>query len=253
MKRYQILYILLFATLFSSCKENEFRYRDISPRLRLVSEVVTTSGTFNTTTARYDTVHFSFRRLDNDATEAIVRFEAHLVGEAFTTDRTFKLEVVPEGTNAPAGSYEIEPLILPTNAYYATVSVKVKRSIPGLDIADYTKGLTARIKFRVAPNENFLPYGDNNEFTLSWCDYFNRPTSWNATINTHVGQFSQSLYKFYMEVVGETEFTRYNSSNTAARALRSYLQRMLQEYNDLADAEGRPRWKADDGVTDLII
>ena len=252
---YSYLLLALLAATFTACEEYDFRYQDISSRLRLTSEeVITTNAAGVTTTTRADSVFFSFRLLSNETTEVIARFEAHLIGIALPEERVFKLEVVEEGTNVPASVYElVGSLVVPANAYYGTVSVKIQRTVPGLDLTDPAKPIVARVKFRVVANENFLPHGEDIEFTVMWCDYLGKPESWTSYINTYVGQFSQSLYRFFMEVTGETELTRYNNSLSSAQTLRDVLRRELAAYNAKADADGRPHWKADDGKTDLVI
>ena len=234
---------------FSACQKNDFQYRDISSRLRLTSqEVLMVMGV--TLSMRHDSVRFSFRTLDSDVSETVVRFEAHLVGKTAPVDRPFLLEVLQEGTNAPASTYELEPLIFPANASYATVSLKVRKNVPGFDLSDWENGVAARVKFRIAPNEHFLPHGDmNSGFTVSWCDYLTKPASWTLVVDNRFGQFNQSFYQFFIRATGETEFTKFS---TSLPWLETFLRRALAEYNAQADAEGRPHWKADDG-SDLVI
>ena len=241
--------------VLTACQENDFQYRDISARLRLTSEEIVTTNFFTgaVTRSRADSLRFTFRSVADDITEAIVRFEALLVGETVPVNRSFKLEVVEEASNAPVGSYELLPLEFPADSILAKVSIRIKREVPGFNLTDAANLVAVRVKFRVVPNENFLPHGDENSgFTVSWCDYLVQPESWTAAVNNNssgLGPFTQSLYSFFIYVTGETELTRYL---TSLRQLRLLLQRELVEYNAKADAEGRPHWKADNG-TDLVI
>ena len=247
-------FLALIVVMFTACDENDFSYQDTSSRLRLTSEKVMT--THLTTGApietRSDSVLFSLRMLSAEATEGIVRFEAILIGSPEPRDRTFKLEVVEEGTNVPSSVYElVEPLIMPANADYSTVSVKVKRTVPGLNLTD--PAIKACVRFRVAPNENFLTHEDNTAFTVMWNDCLAKPASWTSSIDMYLGQFNQSLYRFYIEVTGETELTKFGAALVSALTLRTILREKLADYNAQADLDGRPHWKADDGVTDLVI
>ena len=245
------LFILLFVMPFEACQKNDYPYCDTSSRLRLLSEEVLMVMAV-TSRIRRDSVRFSFRTIDTDASEAIVRFEAHLVGKTAPVDRPFLLEVVEEKTNVPASVYALEPLILPANASYATISMKVQKSVPGLDLSDWENNVAARVAFRLAPNEHFLPHEDRISgfiFTVSWCDYLTKPASWTYLVDNRFGQFNQSFYQFFIRATGETEFTKFS---TSLPWLETFLRRALAEYNAQADAEGRPHWRADNG-TDLVI
>ena len=241
---YKWLFLLFLALPFAACQSNDYLYQDISARLRLRSEPV--PGRSNL----YDTLRFSFLMLDAEITEHIVYFDAHLVGDAAPNDRVFRLEVVEEYTNVPSSAYELGTLVLPAGGFVTSVPVKLKRNVSGMNIADWENNVVARVKFRVVANENFLPHGAENEFTVSWCDYLTKPASWNSSTNIRFGQFSQSRYRFYIYITGNTEITPNDS--VGIQLLVAALRLALKEYNDLADVEGRPHWKEDDG-SDLVI
>ena len=249
MKRsaYHTILLAFAGACFLACENKDYLYRDVSSRISLSSERIRYGNSIIVT----DSLRFSFMLLDPEETEETVYFVAHLSGQAAAADREFRLEVVAEQTNVSPSDYTLGATVLPAGKFEVLIPVHVKRNVPGLDLTNWQDNVTARLHLRFVPNENFLAAAQTTqrflEFTVIWCDFLTKPESWSYWIEQAIGPFSQARYKFFVDFTGETEFTRYDANSTTRSALQAALRKALQEYNDLADAEGRPRYKNDDG------
>jgi hypothetical protein len=250
---FRIFLCTLAGAAFASCENGEYLYRDTSSRIWLSSEPHSQGNV----TSIADSLRFSFMLLDSDATESTVYFVAHLTGQAADVDREFKLEVVADSSNVSAGDYSIGATVMPAGKFEALVPVTVKRRVAGLDLTDAAGNVTARLVLRVVANENFLTGTDDGFgtatamnslcFNVIWCDFLTKPFSYSSFITSAIGPFSQARYKFFIDFTGKTEFTEYDLNSTTRSALQAALRQALAEYNNLADTEGRPHYKDDDG------
>jgi hypothetical protein len=70
-----------------------------------------------------------------------------------------------------------------------------------------------------------------------------------------VGNFSQAKYRFIIDVLGVTEFTRYQGNINILLAVQATLKSALKEYNENPANAGRPEgWPyLDDNGTPLTF
>lgn len=240
MKRLSIISSLTFAALLSlttACENDDFLYQDID-KVWLAGE--------DSENATADSTFFSFRAYSFQTTDTTLHVVVKLTGHAADHDRRFSLVPVDTLTNVDASAYELGATVLPAGAYEASVPVKVKRTVSGLDLTKQNAVLT----LHVVPTDD-LGSGveDAQDYKIVWCDYLVQPSSW-SSISYYIGPFSQARYKFIIDFTGYTDFSMFANNYNLIFWLQGDLNRLLDEYNNnpanASRVEGWP-YANDDG------
>ena len=243
---YSIVLVLGVVSLMA-CENEGYHYQDTLARINLYEKII---GSYNAIFQVDSLPLFSFGRYNDEVTEDTVYFTAWITGRATRENREFVLEAVTELTTVSASDYKIGTTVIPAGEFSAKVPIILQRKVTGIDLTDVENGAKAHLTLRHVPNTHFLS-GALTEFNITWCDYLTKPASWSVMITAQIGPFSKARYRFYIDFTGEMEFTKYGVLPNA-QALLFALRKALEEYNALADLEGRPHYKDDDG-TDLTF
>ncbi|MGN6420684.1 MAG: DUF4843 domain-containing protein [Pseudobacter sp.] len=237
-----IICTALTAYLLPGCKKREFLYQDISSRIWLGARLNT-----NNPNAYSDSAITTFMLKPAAAETDTLYLVANLTGKPAATDMPFVLEVVKDSTNVAPADYTMGATIMPANSYEARIPVIVKKNVPGLDL----KKQRAKLVFRFVPNEHFLNGQPGRDmFRITWFDFLAKPGSW-AAVESAIGPFSQARYRFIIDVLGVTEFTRYQGNFNLLLAVQAALRKALKDYNDDPANAGRPEgwpYLNDDGT-----
>jgi len=247
MKKWIIICTMLAGWLLPGCEKKEYLYQDISSRIWLGRKDVLPSGASSIS----DSAVSSFKLKPATVQLDTVYIVANLTGQVAPADRTFVLEVIKDSTNVSAADYTLGPVVMPANSFTAQIPVIVKKTVQGLDLTKQR----AKLVFRFVPNGQFLNGEPNRDmFRIIWFNFLAKPASWNV-IEGFVGPFSQARYKFIIDVLGVTEFTRYVGNGNVLLGIQSILRKALKDYNENPANAGRPEgWPyLDDNGTPLTF
>ncbi|WEK33809.1 MAG: DUF4843 domain-containing protein [Candidatus Pseudobacter hemicellulosilyticus] len=242
MKQQYLFYILAVVLLLAGCENDEYLYRDVSARIWLGRR-----DTIGSLIATRDSSVVSFLALPSGQTKDTLYVTANVTGQRAPVDRPFVLKVVPELTNVSTGDYELGQPVIPANSFIAQVPVIVHKQVPGLDLSKEW----AKLVLRFVPNENFqYATAGTDTFRIIWSDFLTQPDGWTA-VQSFLGVYSQSKYKFILEFYGPVDFERYRGNTNLGLGLQSALKKLLRDYNadpaNAGRAEGWP-WLNDDGT-----
>lgn len=242
MRIFIIVFVLLTAYLLPGCKKEEYLYQDVSSRIWLGARLNATNPNAYT-----DSAISTFMLKPATAELDTLYLVANLTGKPAATDLPFAVEVVKDSTNVTSADYTIGETIMPANSFEARIPVIVKKNVPGLDL----KKQRAKLVFRFVPNEHFLNAQPGRDlFRITWFDFLARPASWSA-IESVAGTFTQAKYRFIMEVLGVSEFSRFQNNFNLLLAVQASLRKALKDYNENPANAGRPEgwpYLNDDGT-----
>lgn len=234
-----ILYAIIGLGLYSAagCSNDPYLYK--AP----VDAIWLSGDASQNATSQY--VEYSFKSDGNDGDYYILNLVVNVVGNASDKDRRFNIDIVEEETNVSSSCFELGETVVPAGAISVKIPVKVKHYISDVDL---TKEF-AKLTFCVKSTED-LAAGivERNKYTLKWCDYFLKPSSWSRTIDYYIGPFTQARYKFIMDFTGVTTF--HDDDYNWVLGFQSQLTNLLNKYNeDPANADRPEGWpyKNDDG------
>ena len=237
-----IIIVIVVSQVVPGCKKQEYLYQDISSRIWLGARTsATNAGAFS------DSAISTFMLKPATAETDTLYVSANLTGKPAARDLPFVLEVVKDSTNVSPNDYTMGATIMPANSFEARIPVIVKKNVPGLDL----KTQRAKLVLRFVPNEYFLNGQPGlDTFRVVWFNFLARPNSW-SVIESMVGPFSQAKYRFIMDVLGVTEFTRYQGNFNLLLAVQATLRKSLKDYNEDPANAGRPEgwpYLDDDGT-----
>jgi hypothetical protein len=246
MRKLIILFALLAGCTLPGCEKKEYLYQDVSSRIWLGRREAV-----GTITVLSDSSVSSFVLKPITALLDTLYITANLTGKPAPTDRPFVLEVIKDSSNVNPADYTVGPTVLPANAFSAQVAIIVKKNVQGLNLLKER----AKLVFRFVPNEHFLNGEPNRDmFRVIWYNFLAQPASW-FIIQPMVGAFSQAKYRFIIDVLGVTEFTRYQGNTNVLLGIQSILRKALKDYNENPANAGRPEgWPyLDDNGQPLVI
>lgn len=234
-----ILYALIVVGIYSAtgCSNDPYLYKAPSGSIWLSGDAAQN--------ATAESVVYSFMTDDNKGEDHILYLVVNLTGKVSDTDRSFNLGVVEEETNVSSSCYELGETVLPAGAQSVKVPVKVKRHISDVDLTKEFAKLTFCVKSSDDLTEGIV---ERNKYTLKWCDYFLKPSSWSRMIDYYIGPFTQARYKFIMDFTGVTTFN--DDDDNWVLGLQAQLTHLLNKYNDDPANADRPEgwpYKNDDG------
>jgi hypothetical protein len=219
--------ILLMGT---GCENDGFYYRD-EPRARLEGPYEWAVGT--------DSLEFSFVTTPLSVTTKEMLVTLYIMGEATTTDRMARLEVVAGKTTATAAHYDCPTQVtIPAGSIKAEFPIILKRT------ADLQEK-TVRLYVQVAASESFnIGVSEQNHLLLKWNDVLSRPKNW-SDLEEFFGAFSLEKFRFILSVTGVAEFDTTKMSWSELNNNRIKVKTALDEYhathpgNPLKDENGQ--------------
>ncbi|OFY40721.1 MAG: hypothetical protein A2X18_11735 [Bacteroidetes bacterium GWF2_40_14] len=194
MKKIIYLFIPAVIAILFACENEKNTFSDV-PTIYLSGDPAQNAKT--------DSVIFSFKLLGSSVTDYDINLIVNIAGIVSDKDRKFELEIVPEKTNVTAENYTLGELVVPAKSFKAIIPVNLKRSIPGINLLV----TNARLTLKVKSNENFsIGAIEYATYTIAWCDYLVKPSTWSNVINYYIGPFTQSRFKFIIDYTGLTSF-----------------------------------------------
>lgn len=193
MKKHFFYLPFLLLVVFSSCKKDEIMLYEGETYIQF-------SKSYN------DSSLFSFLALPNDD-QAQVPVVLELIGKPEKVDRTYKLSVIKDLTNAPEANYSFpETFTLKANRTIDTAWITVKKT-PGIAVAP------VKLVYKIDQTSDFKV--GQTEYAVSILYISNiiaRPDWWNGTVEGRfLGAYSDKKYTLFIEVTGRSDI---NSANT---------------------------------------
>lgn len=208
MKRISCL-LLSITVFFTSCKENDLLFFDEQDNALQLwfgsSSSIQDSITYN----------YAYSLTDRDS----VLFNVRLMGYPTNQDIPFELEAV-EGDLLTV-KYHLPKYVLKAGQ----TEIKVPIYFDKLANEDSFKDKAGRIVFRLKSN-NLVMEGSQemSKLTISLRNSIAKPDNWDEAplyyraLSYYFGSYSDTKYRFVMQVMGLTYFTIYVSSNSITEA-----------------------------------
>lgn len=148
------------------------------------------------TSKHIDSLEYSFALEDNSVTSYTFRIPVNTIGLTSTMDRSYKVEVVKESSNATDEDWDATSIASPVihaGKLIDTLYIKVNRQ-------KILKEQARQITFRILPNENFQ-LGDNASLTakISFSDILIAP-SWWAGWEKYFGPYYREKFIKWQEI-----------------------------------------------------
>lgn len=157
-----------------------------------------------------DSLAFSFGTINSAIQDTTIRIVVRAVGKTSGQDRTFKLIVNQQLSNALAGEYQLPTsFVIPANSTGTTLQLKIKKS-------DRLKTAVARLVLEVEANDQFIPAPrlelkdmpvSGPKFTLSWTSLLTKPAAWDsfppgAAFIYVFGEYSRIKHQLIIDATG---------------------------------------------------
>ena len=196
-----LLIIIVFAAAIG-CKKSELTKYELADMVYIYKEA------YN---PKKDSAVCSFAIKANSLMVDTVKVSVRIMGTAKNYDREVKLEAVDTATTAVAGvHYKFLPYVIKAGAYNADLPIVINRT-PDMK----TQGFTLTVK--VAESKDFKPGVPNSavagnfagaslRYFIRMNDFLTKPSNWDSQLNTYFGAYSQTKFKFIIDVTGITEF-----------------------------------------------
>lgn len=148
------------------------------------------------TTKHVDSLEYSFALEDHNVTEYTFLIPVNTIGLASDSDRTFRIEVVKDSSNAAPEDWDASVIANPVihaGRLSDTLYIKVNRT-------EILKEQARHITFQLLPNENFK-LGDNVSLSarISFSDIMIPPTWW-PTWKRYFGEFYREVFIKWQEI-----------------------------------------------------
>lgn len=191
MKKIDLLYIISFFSLLTSCSETEIeRY---SGKNYIYFEK-----------SSKDSTVFSFA-YDPNLSEGDISLKMKIISRLENTDRTYAVKFLADESTAKEG----KDFIWQNN----TTIVKANDSISYLNIkaikTPELKGKTVKAVFEIVPTDDFIPgIEDNRKANVIISNKLTKPIWWNGWHDTSgLGLYSDKKYQLFIEVTGQHDLT----------------------------------------------
>ncbi|MGN0068879.1 MAG: DUF4843 domain-containing protein [Prevotella sp.] len=167
--------------------------------------------------------------------EKTINLSASISGTAQDRVRTFRVEVVPEETTAPAESYEIGEGIVEPGKFQGTLPVKLRKSEAlNTEIYDLAVKLVPTADF---PEVRLL----QTVYVISFTAKIIKPTNWDTWLKDFFGEYSTRWWTMIMEWTGLSSLP-YDPTNADREtwwmgyydilAYKRLVVKKLAEYNE---------------------
>ncbi|UYQ92510.1 DUF4843 domain-containing protein [Chitinophaga horti] len=195
-----ILSILLGSALLTACgKEERLMYQE-DPRIYFTKFIVNP-----------DSIVYSFAVGADNVQHDTAWLTFRIMGSAADRDRVIAIKALDSSTAIAGYHYEIKELVMPAKAFETRVPVILYRR-PGL------KDSTLHVVFEIDSSADFLPgYSDipnaaankldRLHYKLTVTDQLLKPGNWDNSLASNFGTFSQTKFRFMIQVTGRTNWT----------------------------------------------
>ncbi|MFB6454643.1 DUF4843 domain-containing protein [Chitinophaga sp. Hz27] len=199
-----LLYITFLGLLvsFAACKKSELQTYTDTPRIYFYRQM----GGIN-----FDSITYSFAVRPDSLIQDTVWVPMRIMGLSTTQDRTAKIDVMADSTNALApDDYELLPTKVAANSYTTKLGIVVHRS-------SNVKKNEVRIKLAVGTNTDFAPGVANSYpggstgggtafFLVKINNKVTKPANWDNLLVYFFGTYSDVKYRFVIQVTGVYDF-----------------------------------------------
>ncbi len=227
----KLIYAFMLPALLwtASCSENETKTFDDKASLWLSGDPAQR--------ATADSVLFSFSNVGQGFDTYDVNLAVNVTGYASDKDRTFNLEVVADKTNVTSADYSIGELVVPAGSTKAFIPITVHRNMsdPAWDLNDQNLP-AARLTVQLLPSDDFqVGASERKQYTITWHDRLTKPSLWDGTVRSYLGEWTYSRHTFLIEIVGIGDFNTfiepYRGKTSLLYGLQARCIRLLNEYN----------------------
>ena len=227
----KLIYALMSLALLwtASCNKNETMTFDDKPSLWLSGDTALKPTA--------DSMVFSFSNVNPETMTYDVRLGVNVTGYASDEDRTFNLEVVADKTNVTSADYSIGELVVPAGSTKAYIPITVHRNMsdPDWDLSDVEQA-AARLTVQLLPSDDFqVGANERKQYTITWHDRLTKPSLWDGTVRSYLGEWTYYRHSFLIEVVGIGDFDTfiqpYRGKTSLLYGLQARCIRLLNEYN----------------------
>ena len=176
-------------------------------------------------------VRFSFKTTPGKD-ERTIRLAVETVSR--TPDETlgYKLEIDPEKTTAPAGSYDLDPNpVIPAGSFSGETYVRVRKT----DIMD-EKEVDIAVRIVEGPTSNSLRI-------IRVSNIISQPDWWNDDFAAaFLGDYSDAKYEEFIKATGVSDLSDMDNSEISAlcRQFVYYLRELRDNGNEVLEKDGRP-------------
>ena len=178
-------------------------------------------------------VRFSFKTTPGKD-ERTIRLAVETVSR--TPDETlgYKLEIDPEKTTAPAGSYDLDPNpVIPAGSFSGETYVRVRKT----DIMD-------EIAVRIVEGGAYRPGPTSNSLRIiRVSNIISQPDWWNDDFAAaFLGDYSDEKYEEFIKATGVSDLSDMDNSEISAlcRQFVYYLRELRDNGNEVLEKDGRP-------------
>ncbi len=194
------LAILNTALFLASCSKDIMEYQN-DPRVYFYERANDLNNT------RITSKSFSFLPLASDILRDTFKIKVKTMGVPADYDRVVRGKTVADSTTAVEGeNYDFIDGIVKAGDTEGYLYVLLYRT------ADI-KNKTVDLKMRIAETRDFKPgVEEDTVFFLRWSDNLVKPSNWDAGPNYFFGTYSNTKYRFIIDVLGITEFNLQTST-----------------------------------------
>ena len=157
-----------------------------------------------------------------------------------TPDETlgYKLEIDPEKTTAPAGSYDLDPNpVIPAGSFSGETYVRVRKT----DIMDEKE---VDIAVRIVEGGAYRPGPTSNSLRIiRVSNIISQPDWWNDDFAAaFLGDYSDEKYEEFIKATGVSDLSDMDNSEISAlcRQFVYYLRELRDNGNEVLEKDGRP-------------
>ena len=230
-----IFTILAAVMLLAACKKAEKLMYQEDPRVYFSKYVVNP-----------DSVIYSFAVQPAGKITDTVYLTLRIMGTAVDRDREINLQVADSSKAKKGYHYNLGPLVMPAKAYETKIPVYLYRKAglkDSLLTIDFTVGESKDFK----PGYNDIPSSNVKKtrlvYKVSLNDYLLKPTSWNCCIQSYLGDYSETKYRFVILATGKTNWeaaldTTPGIMNFVTQTAKSALYDYEQANGPMIDEKG---------------
>ena len=182
-------------------------------------------------------VRFSFKTTPGKD-ERTIRLAVETVSRTPGETLGYKLEIDPEKTTAPAGSYELDPNpVIPAGSFSGETYVRVRKT----DIMDEKE---VDIAVRIVEGGAYRPGPTSNSLRIiRVSNIISRPDWWNDDFAAaFLGDYSDEKYEEFIKATGVSDLSDKDNSEISAlcRQFVYYLRELRDNGNEVLEKDGRP-------------
>lgn len=182
-------------------------------------------------------VRFSFRTTPGKD-ERTIRLAVETVSRTPGETLGYRVEIDPEKTTAPEGSYTLDPNpVIPAGSFSGETYVRVRRAeIMDEKEVDIAVRIVEGGAYRPGPTSNCLRI-------IRVSNIISRPDWWNDDFSAaFLGSYSDEKYEEFIRATGVSDLSEMDNSEIAAlcRQFVYYLREQRDKGNEVLEKDGSP-------------